>query len=121
MIKITMSNVGTSLVVALALSLSLVSARADTASKSACANKFDQCLNKCDLDFGDEPARRATCVPVCSGKFAACDAGVAYDRAKPWLEGQAKKTKKFFEDLIDQYGKKEPQSSPQKKTKDNSI
>ena len=82
---------------------------------------FDQCLDKCDEDFGDQPARRAACVPVCSGKFAACDAGVAYEKAKPWLEDQANKTKNFFEDLIKKYGKPSSEPNPQKKTKDNSI
>ena len=104
-----------------AISLSVSPVRAEGTSKSECAMAFDQCLKQCDLDFGDEPARRAACVPGCSGKFAACDAGVAYEKAKPWLEDQAKKTKDFFENLIDQLDSEEKQKSPQTKTKDNSI
>lgn len=112
--------VGTGLF-ALLFALSSPMAYAQEKLKSACAQSFDQCLKKCDEDFGDQTARRAACVPVCSGKFAACDAGVAYDKAKPWLEEQARKTKKLFEDLVDQYGGKEKLLEPQKKTKDNSI
>ena len=109
------------LMVVLALILFISPAKADSTSKSACSNQFDQCLDNCDIDFADEPARRAACVPVCSGKFAACDAGVAYEQAKPWLEDQAKKTKDFFENLIDQLESKETKEAPQTKTKDNSI
>lgn len=90
-------------------------------TKSQCSLEFDQCLQDCDADFSEEPAKRAACVPVCSGKFAACDAGVAYEKAKPWLEEQANKTKDFFDGLIEQMEKKSPEQSPQKKTRDNSI
>ena len=99
----------------------ITASRAETLDKSTCALEFDQCLKTCDDDYANEPARRAACVPGCSGKFAACDAGVAYDKAKPWLEDQAKKTKDFFDGLIEQYGTKDKAPSPQEKTKDNSI
>lgn len=109
------------LIVSFCAAVSVSTTRAETTPQSSCSQAFDQCLNKCDLDFHDAPAKRAACVPVCSGKFAACDAGVAYDKAKPWLEDQAKKTKNFFEGLIEQYGKTDPAEAPDKKTKDNSI
>ena len=89
--------------------------------QSECSKQFDQCLIKCKEDYGDQTARHAACVPVCSGKFAACDAGVAYEKAKPWIEDQAKKSKEFFDDLIEKYGTKESPEDPQKKTKKNSI
>ena len=72
-----------------------------------CSADFDSCLKACDDEHGIDTAGRAACVPTCSGKYAACDAGVAYDKAKPWVEEQAGKTKKFFEDLMDRL-KKEP-------------
>lgn len=75
-----------------------------------CATEFDSCLKACDDEFGTDTAGRAACVPTCSGKYAACDAGVAYDKAKPWIEEQAGKTKKFFDDLMDRL-KKEPSGS----------
>ncbi len=112
----------------LALSLSVLlgtafsaSALADNSPNSQCAQAFDQCLKACDDDFPEQPAKRAACVPVCSGKYAACDAGVAYEKAKPWLEEQANKTKDFFEGLIDQMEKEAADPVPQKKTRDNSI
>ena len=76
-----------------------------------CGAQFDQCLKACDDQHGTDTAGRAACVPTCSGKYAACDAGVAYDKAKPWIEEQAGKTKKFFEDLVDQL-KKDPDAVP---------
>ena len=76
-----------------------------------CATEFDMCLKACDDEYGNDTAGRAACVPTCSGKYAACDAGVAYDKAKPWIEEQAGKTKKFFDDLMDRL-KKEPSESP---------
>lgn len=94
---------------------------AEQKQKSECAMQFDQCLQKCDDDYGDNVPQRAACVPVCSGKFAACDAGVAYEKAKPWIEDQAKTTKNFFDQLIEKYGNKDQTPDPQKKTKDNSI
>lgn len=79
-----------------------------------CAAEFDSCLKACDDEFGTDTAGRAACVPTCSGKYAACDAGVAYDKAKPWVEEQAGKTKKFFDDLMDRLKKEpaEPDTAP---------
>ncbi len=71
------------------------------ASQGECAQAFDQCLKQCDTDHAGDTSARAACVPACSGKYAACDAGVAYDKARPWLEEQADKTKRFLEDLMD--------------------
>jgi len=102
--------------------LSAGSARAEQDKSTAqCAETFDQCIVQCQTEFKGDAAKRAPCVAACSGKYAACDAGVAYDKAKPWLEDQANKTKRFFDDLIEKYGDKEPAPEPQKKTKDNSI
>ena len=70
-------------------------------SQAECAQAFDQCLKQCDTDHAGDTSARAACVPACSGKYAACDAGVAYDKARPWIEEQANKTKKFLEDLMD--------------------
>ena len=77
-----------------------------------CAAQFDSCLKACDEKHGADTAGRAACVPTCSGKYAACDAGVAYDKAKPWVEEQAGKTKKFFDDLMDKLKKDSPESEP---------
>lgn len=84
-------------------------AHADDYTK--CATEFDSCLKACDDEHGSDTAGRAACTPVCSGKYAACDAGVAYDKAKPWVEEQAGKTKKFFEDLMEKL-KKDPPEEP---------
>ena len=59
--------------------------------------------------------------PVCSGKFAICDAGFAYDKAKPWIVDQAKKTKKNLDQFIEKYGTKDQTPDPQNKTDSNSI
>jgi len=111
----------TFLISVICLFIPLTSGLAQTPAKSVCSKNFDQCLLDCDSNYADEPAKRAVCVPTCSGKFAACDAGVAYDKAKPWLEEQARKSKQFFEGLIDKYGRDNPQPDSQEKTKDNSI
>jgi len=88
---------------------------ADGKSHDACAEAFDACMNDCNTRFADDTAGRAACVPQCSGNYAACDAGVAYDKAKPWFEEQAKKTKKFFDDMIQDLKKQMPEEpAPQK-------
>ena len=92
-------------------------ATADTKDHQKCADAFDACISHCETAYKDDAGGRAACVPQCSGKYAACDAGVAYDKAKPWLEDQAKKTKKFFDDLIKNL-EKEP---PEAEQKDKSI
>ncbi len=104
------------------LALLLLSAPASAAERTTaqCGREFDQCQETCNTSHKDA-AQRAPCVAKCSGLYAACDAGVAYDKAKPWIEDQAKKTKKFFDDLIDKYKREEPAADPQKKTKSNSI
>lgn len=101
-----------------ALLLSSASALADGKSQEQCSLEFDNCLKECDTKFGGDTGKRAACVPQCSGKYAACDAGVAYDKAKPWLEEQADKTKKFFEGLMDDLKKDEnPEPAPDQQTK----
>jgi hypothetical protein len=104
----------------LVMALAAATATADNRTSAQCGHEFDQCQTSCNTDHKDDAAKRAPCVARCSGLYAACDAGVAYDKAKPWLEEQAKKTQKFFEELLDKYGK-EPQPDPQVKTKKNSI
>lgn len=79
---------------------------ADGTAHEQCAGAFELCLMECETQNEGDVAGRAACVPSCSGKYAACDAGVAYDKAKPWIEEQAKKTKKFLEDLLEEPRKK---------------
>jgi len=105
---------------ALALALIAATATADGKTSAQCGHEFDQCQTTCNTEHKDDVAKRAPCVAKCSGLYAACDAGVAYERAKPWIEEQAEKTKKFFDELLDKYGK-EKQPDPQVKTKKNSI
>ena len=109
-------------VVAAALSVALIAATATADGKTSaqCGQEFDQCQTQCNTEHKDDAGKRAPCVAKCSGLYAACDAGVAYEKAKPWIEEQAEKTKKFFEELLDKYdGEKQP--VPQVKTKKNSI
>ena len=83
-----------------------------------CGHEFDQCQTACNADHKDDAGKRAPCVAKCSGLYAACDAGVAYDKAKPWIEEQAKKTKNFFDELMKEYApKKEPVPPAPKKPK----
>ena len=83
-------------VILLVFGLSGGASAAEQKLKSECALQFEKYLKKYNDDFGDQIAQRAACVPVCSGKFATCDAGVAYDKARPWIEDQAKKLKTFL-------------------------
>jgi len=100
------------------LAISAMPAKAETAAQSQCAQAFDACLAECKTKYAGDSAGHAACVPQCSGKYAACDAGVAYDKAKPWIEDQAAKTKKFFDDLMENLKKDPPKEST---PKDKSI
>lgn len=93
-------------------------AAADKTDHAQCAKTFDSCLAECKTKYADDAAGHAACVPQCSGKYAACDAGVAYDKAKPWIEEQAQKTKKFFDDMIENLKKDAPKEDT---PKDKSI
>lgn len=108
------------LAMVLAIALTAAVATAGNRTSEQCGHEFDQCQNRCNTEHKDDAGKRAPCVAKCSGLYAACDAGVAYDKAKPWIEEQAKKTKRFFDELLDKYGK-EKQPEPQVKTKKNSI
>ena len=77
---------------------------------------FESVLAECDTKFADDAGGKAKCVPQCSVRYAACDAGAAYDQAKPWIEEQAKKSKKFFDDLMNDL-KKDPPADPAPKDK----
>ena len=94
--------------------------QADGKTSAQCGREFDQCQNACNADPHTGAATRAPCVAKCSGLYAACDAGVAYEKAKPWIEDQAKKTKRFFEELIEKYGTQD-KATPPKKDKPKSI
>lgn len=96
---------------AIFLALSGQPLNADQKDHEACAEAFDACLADCNTQFKDDTAKRAACVPQCSGSYAACDAGVAYDKAKPWFEKKAQDTKKFFEDMIEDFKKENPEPS----------
>jgi len=98
----------------LALSPSVLEAQ--STAHAQCADTFELCLAECDTKFTDDAGGKAACVPQCSGRYAACDAGVAYDQAKPWIEEQAKKSKKFFDDLVKSL-KKDPPADPAPKDK----
>ena len=85
-----------------------------------CGHEFDQCQVRCNTEYKGDGVRRAPCVVRCSGLLAACDAGVAYDKIKPWLEEQTQETQRFFDELLKKHsGEQRP--DPQKKTKNNSI
>ena len=106
-----MKRVILSAIVCVGLSGIATSARADDPAHEQCASAFDLFLKECDTKHEGDVAGRAACVPSCSGKYAACDAGVAYDKAKPWVEEQAKKTKKFLDDLMQDLKKAGPGDS----------
>lgn len=107
------------LVLALATTFILASgaAAAEEKTSAQCSQNFKQCLSDCDTKFGEDTAKHAACVPQCSGKYAACDAGVAYDKAKPWIEEQAEKTKKFFEDMMNDLKKDDAPAPEEPATK----
>ena len=87
---------------------------ADGKNQQQCAGEFDSCVRNCETTHKDDAGGRAACMPQCSGRYAACDAGVAYEKAKPWLEEQANKTKKFFDDMMKSIEKDQPDSAPKK-------
>ncbi len=91
-----------------------LAARAASPAPSQCAMTFDACLAECKTKFSNDTSGHAACVPQCSGKYAACDAGVAYDKAKPWVEEQAAKTKKFLDNLLDNLKKETPKEDAPK-------
>ncbi len=111
---------------------SSVFAQTAAETSSQCAATFEQCQAQCTIEHENDNIRRAPCMTVCSGQYAACDAGVVYDTAKPWVddkiekskpwfEEQADKAKSLFDDLMKEYGSDNELENPQKKTKDNSI
>ena len=106
-----MKRVLSTAIVAVSLSVFATPTLADGAAHDQCAGAFELCLKECETQNEGDVAGRAACVPSCSGKYAACDAGVAYDKAKPWVEEQAKKTKKFLDDLLEEL-RKEPTPEP---------
>ena len=76
------------------------SAQSPAKTSEQCKADFDKCEADCIVKHGDDETKRAACIPVCTGRYAACDAKAAYEKARPWLEEKARKTKKFLEDLM---------------------
>ena len=91
----------------------------DPATAGQCTKTYNQCQNNCDEAHSSTTTDRITCITACSGAYAACDAGVALEKAKPWLEDQARKTRKFLDDLLKSLPK--GSSEPQPQNKSNSI
>lgn len=87
-------------------------AAANEKTAQQCARAFDACLKECDDKFGADTAKRAACVPGCSAKYAACDAGVAYEEVKPWLEEQLEKSKKVIDEFMKDLKKDKPEPTP---------
>ena len=65
-----------------------------------CRAGQETCRTDCQAKHEGDEAKSAACLSVCSARYAACDAKAAYDRARPWLEETARKTRKFLEDLL---------------------
>lgn len=83
----------------------------DTPLTSAeCKQRYQSCQADCDAKHPDDEIKRGACLPVCSARYAACDARAAYERAKPWLEDKTKKTKEYLDDLM-----KDPPAEKEKK------
>lgn len=104
-------------IIGVSLSAGASPALANDPAHEQCAGAFELCLSECETSNQGDVAGRAACVPQCSGKYAACDAGVAYDKAKPWVEEQARKTKKFLDDLMQDLKKEPASESPQSRDK----
>ena len=88
----------------------------ETKTSKQCAEAFDQCQQTCNENNPGDSATKAACLARCSADYAACDAAAAYDKAKPWLERQADKAKKFWDELT-----KPTPKIPSKDSKDKSI
>lgn len=93
-------------------------AQETSGSSSNCPGQYEMCQQQCRDQHAGKPADHIACDTVCSGAYAACDAGVALEKARPWLNEQAKKSKKFLDDLLNDLPS--PHDS-RKKTKPNSI
>jgi len=86
-------------------------------SAENCRLEHETCRADCERKHFNDEAKRAACLSVCSARYAACDAKAAYDKARPWLEDTARKTKKFLEDLLKDMpvpGKDAPPPKPKK-------
>lgn len=69
-------------------------------TSAECKQRYESCQADCETKHADDEIKRGACLPVCSARYAACDARAAYERAKPWLEDKAKKTKEYLDDLM---------------------
>jgi len=88
----------------------------ETKTSAECAKAFDQCQQTCNANNPGDSATKAACLARCSADYAACDAAAAYQKAKPWIEQQADKAKKFWDELM-----KPAPETPVKDGKDKSI
>jgi len=79
-----------------------------------CALKYQSCQQQCDAGLSGDSAAKAACLAKCSANYAACDAAVAYEKAKPWLDQQTEKAKKFWDELM----KTNPDNTTPDSTKD---
>lgn len=78
-----------------------VAAADETPPTSAeCKQQYESCQADCNTKHANDPVKRGACLPVCSARYAACDAVATFEKAKPWLEDKAKKTQKYLEDLM---------------------
>lgn len=71
-------------------------------TSAQCRQLFETCEADCRAKHPDDQVKRGACLPVCSARYAACDARAAFERARPWLEDKAKKTKEFLDELMEE-------------------
>lgn len=89
------------LAVAIALAPAVAAAAdAAPATSEECKQQYKSCQADCNTKHANDAVKRAACLPVCSARYAACDAMATFEKAKPWLEDKAKKTQKYLEDLM---------------------
>jgi len=85
-----------------------------------CAQKYQSCQQQCNSKYTDDGTSKAGCLAKCSAGYAACDAAAAYEKAKPWLDQQTEKAKKFWDELMKDSPENAP-INPEKNSKDKSI
>ncbi|MEO5372712.1 MAG: hypothetical protein H7840_00375 [Alphaproteobacteria bacterium] len=83
--------------VLLALAAPAAAAAGDQTPPDRCRAVRDGCADACTQRHPEGDAARVGCIARCTADHAACEAQSQYDAAKPWLNDQVGKMRRFYE------------------------
>lgn len=84
----------------------------DKAPPSQCGFAYDDCMFACTRRHAQDDAARVGCTARCAADHATCEAQAQYNAAKPWLDEQVDKMRRFYDGFKGEQSPPPPPDAP---------